>query len=211
MFTRAVQPTRPPARTRPAFTQSDCFDDLQRVPSSKTRRRGFSFESPRSKPVKPDLFEDIKFWRILQWFQRVLSLIWQISATKTIRSCVDTLDQAILGTIWGKNHQIDEILTGSWPNRARSRRFWPFFYVFRQVSASPKTDATHWKTDPRNSTLLTGRLQVENLPTRSLTGRLWVGHKPNPLDPWTPLTCTMIPSEIFFLISFPFIAFFLYT
>ena len=36
-------------------------------------------------------------------------------------------------------------------------------------------------------TLLTVRLQVENLPTRSLMGRLQVGHKPNPSDPWTPL------------------------
>ena len=87
----------------------------------------------------------------------------------------------------------DEILTRTWPDRVRSRRFWPFFCVFRRVSASPETDATQQQTDTRNPTLLTGRLQVENLPTRSLTGRLRVGYKP---DPWTPLHVTVLLSHL---------------
>ena len=64
-LSRAVQPTRPlaqpaqPARTRPAFTRSDCSNGQPRVPSSKTRRRQVGFEFPRSKPVKPDPPEDI--------------------------------------------------------------------------------------------------------------------------------------------------------
>jgi len=113
---RAVQPTWPPtqsARTQPAFTRSDCSGGRLQVPSSKTRRRRVGFESPRPKPVKPDLLKDIKFWRILQRFGQVFSLIWQILATKTIRSCIDTPDLAILGMIWGKIIVLEEILTGS--------------------------------------------------------------------------------------------------
>ena len=48
--TRAVQPTRPPAqpaRTRSAFTRSDCSTGRPRVPISKTRRRRVGFEFPR--------------------------------------------------------------------------------------------------------------------------------------------------------------------
>ena len=51
--TRAVQPTRPPAqpaqpaRTRPAFTRSDCSTGRPRVPISKNRRRRVGFEFPR--------------------------------------------------------------------------------------------------------------------------------------------------------------------
>ena len=61
-YIRVVQPTRPPvqpARTRPAFTRSDCSDGRPWVPSSKTRRRWVGFESPRSKPMKPDPPENI--------------------------------------------------------------------------------------------------------------------------------------------------------
>ena len=63
--------------------------------------------------------------------------------------------QRFLTQFGGKIIRFDEILTESWPDRARYRRFWLFFYVFRRVSASPETDATRRKTDPRNPTLLT--------------------------------------------------------
>ena len=87
----------------------------------------------------------------------------------------------------GKIIGFDEILTGTWLDRARYRRFWLFFYVFRRVSASPEIDATCRKTDPRNPTLLTGRLRVKNLLPDLLQVGLRVGHKPDPPDLWTPL------------------------
>ena len=93
----------------------------------------------------------------------------------------------------GKIIGFDEIFTGSRLDWAGSRRFWPFFCVFRRVSASPKTDATRRKTDPQIPTILTGRLRVENLPTRSIIDRLQVGHKPDPPNPWTPLSVTTQP------------------
>ena len=57
---RAVQPTQPPAqptqtaRTRPTSTRSNCSGGRTPIPSSKTRRRWVGFESPPSKPMKPD-------------------------------------------------------------------------------------------------------------------------------------------------------------
>ena len=63
----------------------------------------------------------------------------------------------------------------------------PIFDGFRRVSASLETDPTRQTSDPRNPTLLMGRLRVGFLQTRSLTGWLRVGHKLDPPDPWTAL------------------------
>ena len=104
--------------------------------------------------------------------------------TNTIRFGIDTPDLVILDKIWGRNNQI-------WrnPHRilARSGEISPILAVFRRVSALPETDATRWQTDPRNPTLLTGRLRVENLLPDLLRVALRVGHKPDPPNPWTPL------------------------
>ena len=102
----------------------------------------------------------------------------------------------------GKIIGFDEILTGSWPDQVRYRRFWLFFCVFCQVSASPEIDATRRKTDLRNPTLLTGRLRVENLLPDLLRVGLRVGHKPDPPNPWTPLrNITTTENQIFLLLG----------
>ena len=54
-------PPAQPAYTRPAFTRSDYSGGWPRVPSFKTRLWWVGFESPRSKPVKPDPPKDIIF------------------------------------------------------------------------------------------------------------------------------------------------------
>lgn len=108
-YIRDVQPTR----TWPAATRSYCSGSRTQVPSSKTQRRQVNFKSPPSKPVKLNPPEDIKYLRILKLFDELFSLIWQILATKTIRSGIDTLDSAILDTIWGEIISFDEIFARS--------------------------------------------------------------------------------------------------
>ena len=88
-------------------------------------------------------------------------------------------------------------LAKSLPNPARSHwildrlgEICPIFYVFRplrQVSASPETAAHPTGNRPIKPDPNTGRLWVRHLPTQSPTGWLRVGHKLDPLDPWTAL------------------------
>ena len=141
-------------------------------------------------------------------FWRDFSLISQISSTKTIRSGINTTDPTILSTIWGKNHriwrnlcQIWLDLTGSWPDWARSGEISLIFNGFRWVLASPETDPTRRTSNPRNPNLLIGRLRVGFLLTWSLTGRLRVGHKPDPLDPRTALGASVENLDSIWVIS----------
>ena len=111
------------------------------VPSSKTQRQRFGFESPPSKTVQPDLPKERMTSYGFKLFDEFSNTIWQISATKT-------LDLAILNTIWRKTHRIWRNLyqiwldcTGSWTDQERSHRFSLFFGGFRRVLASPETNA----------------------------------------------------------------------
>ena len=72
------------------------------------------------------------------------------------------------------------------PDLARSRR------VSKKSgeSVSPETDHHPSATRTDESVTATGQLRVEKPPTRTVTGRLLVGQKPDPPNPWTTLLIT---------------------
>ena len=121
------------------------------------------------------------------WFRRVFSLIWQISATKIIRSGIDTPDPEILDTIWRKNNRI-------WRNPHRilagSGEISPILAIFLCFPSGFGLTRNRWhppENRPAKPDPLTGRLRVENMLPDLLRVGLRVGHKPDPPHLWTPL------------------------
>ena len=72
----------------------------------------------------------------------------------------------------------------------RSREILPIFYFFGpfwQVLTLPETATHPTRNRPVKPNPNTGQLRVRHLSTRSPSGWLRVGHKPDPPDPWTAL------------------------
>ena len=146
------------------------------VLSSKTRRWRVGFESPPSKPMKPDPPKDHQNLVNSQAFQRVFqldltnfgdqkNLIWH-RYTKSGDSRRDLGEKSLNST-------------KSLPDAARSHRILDgvgeislIFDGFWWVSASLEIDAHLMENWPMKPDPLTGRLRVRHLATRSLTGWL---------------------------------------
>ena len=132
------------------------------VLSSKTRRWRVGFESPTSKPVKPDLPEEHEHSGEFSSFPTRFQLDFAdfVNQNNQIRHKYNRSGDSY--------HDLGEKsseLKKSLPDPARSHRILAgsgeissIFNGFRRVSTSPETDPTRQTSDPRNLNLLMGRL-----------------------------------------------------
>ena len=133
-----------------------------RVLSSKTQRRRVGFESPPSKPVKPNPPEEHEHSGEFSSFSTRFQLDFAdfVNQNNQIRHKYNRSGDS--------QHDLGEKsseLKKSLPDPARSHRILAgsgeissIFNGFRRVSASPETDPTRQTSNPRNLNLLMGRL-----------------------------------------------------